>query len=600
MIFISQGCIFPEKQRSVGPPSKKVVICICRKYPLSVFSYMKRLLPRRLRIPIIMGVIVLFGVGFKQLGDFFEVSRNMEIFGQLYTELNQVYVDETNPTALMRTAIDSMLGSLDPYTNYFSESQIDESKLMRTGQYSGIGAELGRRKDKILILQLFEDGPADKSGLQVGDELLQIDNIPVTDGQRNMEAIETLLSGERGSPVQLQIQRGDGTSPLEKTVLRGGQNELLKENVPFYGMVNDTVGYILLSGFTQNASGEVANAFTQLRKENLDLNRIILDLRGNLGGILQEAVNIVNIFVPQGELVAEMRGRTHDTQRKFYTSSTPLDQNIPLVVLIDGRSASASEIVSGAIQDLDRGVLVGQRSFGKGLVQNFRPLTTNTQMKITVAKYYIPSGRCIQAIDYFTKNPDGKVSRVPDSLIAAFQTRSGRVVYDGAGVLPDIEIDHPPLRPATRALVDQGLIFDFVTQYANENEEIAPPREFRLSGDIYQNFIFFVEERGFSFDTQTEKQLKKVRETLLESGYDEAEVTQTLRSLETKLTQQKEEDLQTNRKEIAALLKEEIISRFYYKQGVLEASFEDDPDITAALEILNDQSRYQQTLDPNE
>lgn len=559
---------------------------------------MQGIFSRRFRLPVILIGALLFGLGFKQLDEFFEVSRNMEIFGKLYTELNEVYVDETDPTALMRTAIDSMLGALDPYTNYFSESQIDESKLMRTGQYSGIGAQLGLRMGKVLILQLFEDGPADKGGLHVGDEILQIDNIPVNERQRSLEEIETLLAGERGRPVRLLVQSANEQGPEEKVVLRGGQNELEKENVPFYGMVNDTVGYILLSGFTQNASGEVASAFTQLRKEHLALNRIILDLRGNLGGILQEAVNIVNIFVPQGELVAEMRGRTHDTQRKFFTTTTPLDQQIPLVVLINGRSASASEIVSGAIQDLDRGVLVGQRSFGKGLVQNFRPLVNNTQMKITVAKYYIPSGRCIQAIDYFTKNPDGKAGRVPDSLITAFQTRNGRTVYDGAGVLPDVAVDHPPLKPATQALVEQGLIFDFVTQFASNEAEIAPPRQFVLTDEIYEDFLNYVAERDFTFNTQTEKQIAQLAQSLAANGYATQDVSAVLEGLENKLSQQKAADLETNRAEIEALLKEEIISRYYYKQGVLEASFEADPDIQEALRVLNDANRYQEILKP--
>jgi carboxyl-terminal processing protease len=546
---------------------------------------------RRLRLPGMLLVILVFGVGFKQLGDYFEVSRNMEIFGKLYIELNQTYVDEPDPTGLMRTAIDSMLASLDPYTNYFSESQIDESKLIRTGQYSGIGAELGKRQGKVLILQLFEDGPADKGGLQVGDELVQIDNIEISEGKRSLEEIETILSGERGSAVRLLIRKPKGTALVEKTVIRGGQNEAEKENVPFFGMVNDTVGYILLSGFTQNAGGEVADALTKLRQENQALNRLILDLRSNPGGILQEAVNIVNIFVPQGELVAEMRGRTHDTQRKFHTMTTPLDEDLPLAVLVNGRSASASEIVSGAIQDLDRGVIVGQRSFGKGLVQNFRPLVSNTQMKITIAKYYIPSGRCIQAIDYFDEGKDRE-------SYTAFQTKNGRTVYDGAGVYPDVPVEHPPLKPVTKALVDQGLIFDFVTVFSGVRKEIPGPREYEVSDETYDAFLLFVREQGFTFDTQTEAQLEKVRQALTANGYSTEDMQNTLGKLESQLQQQKAADLETNAEEIKALIKEEIISRYYYKQGVLLASFEDDPDILTALEVLNDGQRYREILSP--
>ncbi|MEL7534104.1 MAG: S41 family peptidase [Bacteroidota bacterium] len=539
-------------------------------------------------------VLLLFSVGFRVGGDLFEVSRNMEIFAELYTELNKSYVDETDPTRLMRTAIDSMLYSLDPYTNYYSESQIDESKLIRTGQYSSIGAEVGLRKGQILVLQLFEEGPADKAGLQVGDEIIKLDNIDVTAGKRNMDEIENLLSGERGSLVNILFRRNDETQ--EVSVPRGGQNEAQQENVPYFGMANDSIGYILVTGFTANAGQEVANAFSSLKRENPRMNRMILDFRGNLGGRLQEAVNIVNVFVPKGQKIVEMRGRTHDTQREFYTVNPSLDENIPLVVLINERSASASEIVAGSIQDLDRGVLVGTRSFGKGLVQNVRPLSFNTQMKITVAKYYTPSGRCIQALDYSNRLDDGTVTKVADSLISEFTTRSGRKVFDGAGVDPDRPVIHAPLMPVSKALVEQGIIFDFVTAFSQEKEEIEGPQEFQVSEEVYGDFVDFVERRGFQFETLTEQQLTKMRQALTESGFTELELQTALSEIETNLQSQKSRDLLTHKAEIMRLLKKEIITRYYYKQGVIEASFLDDPDLQEAYKILNDMRVYQRIL----
>ncbi|MFK7921106.1 MAG: S41 family peptidase, partial [Bacteroidia bacterium] len=363
-----------------------------------------------------------------------------------------------------------------------------------------------------------------------------------------------------------------------------------------YGMANDSIGYILVTGFTANAGQEVANAFSDLKTKNPRMNRMILDFRGNLGGRLQEAVNIVNVFVAKGQKIVEMRGRTYDTQREFFTVNPSLDENIPLVVLINERSASASEIVAGSIQDLDRGVLVGTRSFGKGLVQNVRPLSFNTQMKITVAKYYTPSGRCIQALDYSNRLDDGTVTNVADSLISEFETRSGRKVYDGAGVDPDTLVPHPKLMPVSKALVDQGIIFDFVTAYSQKNEEIAGPQAFQLSEDEYDDFVSFVEERAFQFETLTEQQLTRMRQALTESGFTELELQTALSEIETSLQSQKGRDLITHKAEITRLLKKEIITRYYYKQGVIEASFLDDPDLQAAYKILNDLKAYQQIL----
>ncbi|MEL7339458.1 MAG: S41 family peptidase [Bacteroidota bacterium] len=423
-----------------------------------------------------------------------------------------------------------------------------------------------------------------------------MDQIDISGGKRSLDEIENLLSGERGTNVNVIIRRNGESETQEVSVTRGGQNEAQQENVPYFGMANDTIGYILVTGFTANAGQEVANAFSELKRDNPRLNRMILDFRGNLGGRLQEAVNIVNVFVPKGQKIVEMRGRTYDTQREFSTVNQPLDENIPLVVLINERSASASEIVAGSIQDLDRGVLVGTRSFGKGLVQNVRPLSFNTQMKITVAKYYTPSGRCIQALDYSNRLDDGTVTKVADSLISEFETRNGRKVYDGAGVEPDMPVKHPKLKPVSQALVDQGIIFDFVSLYRQENDKIEAPRAFVLEDDVYDEFVEFVEKRGFQFETLTEQQLTKMRQALTESGFTELELQTALSEIETNLQAQKAQDLITHQAEIKRLLKKEIITRYFYKQGVIEASFEDDPDLLEAYKILNDLKRYQQIL----
>lgn len=523
----------------------------------------------------------------------------MEIFGQLFKEINRVYVDETSPTDLMRTHIDAMTGSLDPYTNYYSESQIDQSKLIYSGQYSGIGAEIGRRENQVIILEMIGDGPADQAGLRVGDQVLNIDNIDLSGNRLNLEEINNLILGERGSEVRLRVQRSPGSLPLTVSVERGGEQRV-QETVSYYDMVNDTIGYILLENFTGTAGQEVGDAFKELDKEH-DLKGMILDLRSNPGGRLDQAVDISNLFLPQGELVVEMRGRAKESKNKFYTRRPPLDTEIPLAILVNGRSASASEIVAGSIQDLDRGIIVGRRSFGKGLVQNIRPLTQNpdgqatTQMKITIAKYYTPSGRCIQAIDYANRNPDGSVGRIPDSLANAFQTRKGRVVYDGGGVAPDVAVEKPSNNALLRALQNQRMIFDFANEFASNHDSIPGPREFEVDEQLYEEFIAYVQEKGFDFQTQTERQIDQLQAQVTQTA-DTVEMIQALDQLRSKLQGQKMGDLKTYQSLIAPSLKRAIISRYYYAEGVLEASFVDDLDILKAVEVINDKEKYESIL----
>lgn len=537
---------------------------------------------------------LLLGTITRTADDYFEISKNMEILAELYQEVDRTYVDETNPTELMRTSIDEMLASLDPYTNYYSESQIEYAKLMNSGQYSGIGAEVGLRRDRIMVLELYGGGPADQGGLRVGDELIKIDNVSVIEEGLTLDEVNSLLLGEKGSTITLTVNRSGEKEPLALPLTRGG-NETDRENVPYFGMINDSIGYILLKGFTGQAAAEMRNATATLQRDHPALSALVLDLRGNPGGRLDQAVDICNLFIEQGQQIVEMRGRTPDSQNKFYTRQPAWNPDMPVAVIVNGRSASASEIVSGAIQDLDRGVVVGRRSFGKGLVQNVRPLSYNTQMKITIAKYYTPSGRCIQAIDYANRNEDGSVGRIPDSLTTAFETQNNRTVYDGGGIDPDIEVDKPDPTPIIMALEQQNLIFDFAGLYANQRDTLPGPRSFSVSDSLYRAFVAYVEDLGFDFQTTTEQQFSAVEEALKRADYP-ASLTGQLQGLRDKLAAQKDQDLYRFQPEIAGRLRDEIIQRFYFQQGVIEASFDHDPDVTAAIQVLQDQARYRDIL----
>lgn len=537
-----------------------------------------------------------FSVGFitSPLDDYFEISKNLDIFGKLYSELNANYVDETNPTDLMRTGIDAMLKQLDPYTNYISAGEIEDYRVLSTGQYSSVGVELEKRGDMLLFHELYKEGPAAKAGLRAGDELIRIDDEDVQNA--SVKEAKNLLLGEKGATVRLTVRRDGSEAPLVIEVVRG-QLENADKNVPYFGMINEKIGYIQLTGFDHNAGEEVATAAQSLQEKNPNLSGFILDLRGNPGGLLTEAVHVSNVFVPKDEKIVEMRGRSPESKNTFRTRRAPVDTKIPVAVLVNSMSASASEIVSGSIQDLDRGVILGQRSYGKGLVQNVRPLSYNTQMKITIAKYYTPSGRCIQAIDYSNRNPDGSVGRIPTDLITPFKTRNGRTVYDGGGVAPDIEVPKPEYQAVTEGLISQGLIFDFATHYTSLNESIEAPRKFVISEALYNDFVAFVKARGFGFETGTEKQMEQLSETMEKEQYSDA-LSQQYTQLMQKLEEQKGKDLIKHREEISALLKKEIIGRYYFEEGVLEASFDDDPNILEAISVLNDTERYTRILQP--
>ncbi len=526
----------------------------------------------------------------KGTDDYFEISKNMSIFGKLYREINAYYVDEVDPTNFMRAGIDGMLESLDPYTNFISASEIEDFRFMTTGSYGGIGANIAELEDKYIVMEAYQDDPAVEAGLKVGDEVIQIDN-ELIQSKHNVD-IRTLLRGQAGTQVVLLVQRPGEKDKRKISITR---KEVKMENVPYYGMINDKTGLIVLTNFYQDAGKEVRDAMTDLKAKNPNIESIILDVRGNPGGLLHEAVNIVSTWVKNGELVCETRGRMEGTQKKYPTHDSPIDTTIRIAVLVNSRSASASEIVAGAIQDLDRGIVVGARSFGKGLVQTTRALNYNTQLKLTTAKYYIPSGRCIQALDYSHRNPDGSVGKVPDSLKKPFKTHSGRTVYDGGGIEPDIDVKNEALKTVTNALINQNIIFHFATEYALKHEKIADARNFRVTDDIYQEFKAFVLSKKFEYESPAEKELSKFK-NVVEDEHNYELVSKEFTLIQNKLKELKANELVEQKDEIKRILTTEIIKRYYFRKGMIESGFENDECVLAAIKILNNPTEYKKML----
>lgn len=555
---------------------------------------MKRFLRKGMWVLVLVPVIFIANAGFlTPPGDnYFEISKNLDIFGKMFREVNSYYVDDIDATKIMRTGIDAMLNSLDPYTNYISAGEIEDYRFMSTGQYGGIGAVIGKRDGKIIVTEPYENEPAQKAGILAGDVIIKIDNERVDDTKSETVDVRNLLRGQPKTTVKITLMREGVDKPLEFDVMR---DDIKILNVPYSGMIDDQIGYISLTGFTQGAAGEVKQAFEKLKRENPGMKGLVLDLRGNPGGLLFEAVDISNIFVAQGEKIVETRGKMEGSENTYFARQQPVDTEMPLAVLINRRSASASEIVSGVIQDLDRGVVVGQRSFGKGLVQTTRPLSFNSQMKITTAKYYTPSGRCIQAIDYAHRNEDGSVGKFADSLRKEFKTKRGRSVYDGGGVNPDFEVVLPEYHPVTQQIIGQNVIFDFATQYRLKHDEIPGPRKFEITNEDYNALKEFARARDFKFETQSEKELSKLEENLKEEAYFE-ELAGELALIRQKIGKEKEEDIDTFRDEITSFLKTEIIRRYYFRSGEIETSFDMDPDLLQAIKVLKDPVTYKKTL----
>jgi carboxyl-terminal processing protease len=498
-------------------------------------------------------------------------------------------VDEIQPGDLIKTGIDAMLEKLDPYTNFIPETDIEDHRFMTTGQYGGIGALIRQRDEHIVIAEPYENSPSAKAGLMAGDILLEVDGKNIKG--KNTSDVVKLLKGQPKTPVKVTIKRIGEVKPLEKEIIR---EEIKINNVPYFGMIDSEIGYIRLSGFTEDAGREVKESLIKL-KEDQSLKGIVLDLRGNPGGLLREAINIVNIFVDRGLDIVSTRGKVKDWDKVYKSLNNPVDLNIPVAVLINRGSASASEIVSGSLQDLDRGVVIGQRSFGKGLVQTSRPLSYNTQLKVTTSKYYIPSGRCIQAKDYSNRNEDGSVGNVPDSLIKEFRTRNGRLVYDGGGVNPDIGLPMREYSNITRSLVVNNHIFDFATDFRRENPSIPPAGQFKVDDKIFADFKKFLDNKSYEYETESEKVLKSLREAAEKEKYFDS-FSSEFEALKKKMMHDKNEDLDRAKDEICQLLTDEIVARYYYQRGKIEASFQFDPEVKKAVEVLKNKKFYDDIL----
>jgi carboxyl-terminal processing protease len=519
----------------------------------------------------------------------FEISKNLDIFINAYKQLNSYYVDDVNPGQLIKTALDAMLESLDPYTVYIPESDIEDYKFMTTGQYGGIGAIIYKRGNYICISEPYENAPADKAGLKAGDKILEINGKSAMN--KTVDEVSTALKGQPGTDIVLLVQRDSNEKPVEKTITR---EEITITNVPYSGFVSKDIGYINLSEFRQNAAKEVKEAFVKLA-ENKDMKGVILDLRGNGGGLLNEAVSIVNIFVDKGQLVCSTKGKIKDKNNVHKTQGTPIDIKIPLIVLVDGNSASASEIVAGSIQDIDRGIIIGQRTFGKGLVQNIVPLSYNSEMKVTIAKYYTPSGRCVQAIDYFNRDGDGKAPHIPDSLLKPFKTKAGRTVMEGSGIDPDILVDVPDYKDITLSLISKNLFFDFSVWFYKHHTEILPAATFEITDDIYNEFIGFLKGKDYSYTTESEKALEEFKQKAMADNYFESVKDQYL-MLHDKIISEKKNDLVDNKAEIKRVLRVFIVPLYYYQRGRIESSLSDDEDVAKAIEIFNSPAQYSSFL----
>ncbi len=541
-------------------------------------------------IPItLIAIVAAMLFSFQQANEkYFEIAKNLDIFATLFKEVNTYYVDEVNPTKIIKTGIDAMLESLDPYTNYIPEDDIEDYRTMTTGQYGGIGAVIGRKGSKNVILMPYEGFPAHTSGLKIGDEILSIDGKEMKD--KNTNDISKLLKGQAGTKVKIVATRFGKKEPLTFDITR---QKIKIENIPYVGMVNNEVGYFHLTDFTSNASKDVKDAVVKLKE--LGAKKIIFDLRDNPGGLLNEAISIANLFIPKDKEVVSTKGKVTEWNKTYYAQASPLDIEIPMVVLTSDRSASAAEIVSGVIQDYDRGILVGEKTFGKGLVQATRPLSYNAQLKVTTAKYYIPSGRCIQAIDYSKKKEDGSATKIADSLRREFKTKNGRSVYDGAGIYPDITVVKLEFHPITISLINKNLIFDYATKYAFEHDKIGPAKEFEVSDKDYADFVKYLDGKDYDYNTKIESDLEALTENSKKEKYYDG-IKEQIDQLKMKINHNKESDLQKFRPEIAEVLESEIISRYYLQKGTIEASFDNDEDIKEALKIFKDETKYRSLL----
>ena len=551
---------------------------------------------RNLRIRLIL---ILFGfslLSFDGGGNYFEISKNIDMFTTMYKELNSYYVDDIEPNAFMQRGMDAMLEGLDPYTVFISEADIEDYRFQTTGRYGGIGCYVRQYNNHIVVSEVIQGYGAEEAGIKGGDRILVVDGIDVQ-GLATDE-VGDIMRGEPNTKVTMRIARLQANGEYAEMEVYPSRQEIQVLNVPFYGMINENVGYIKLSNFMENAAAEVESAFLELRDGNAHMESVILDLRGNPGGLLREAVKICNLFIEKDELVVETKGRLSEWDAEFKTRDNPIDLEIKVAVLINHSSASASEIVSGTLQDLDRGVVIGERSYGKGLVQTTRPLSYNAQLKLTTAKYYIPSGRCIQALNYAERREDGSVGRIPDSLIQEFTTRNGRRVYDGGGIMPDLEVEMPAPSDIALTLLSEHLIFDYATIFQSHNTSLPQsPGKYYVSDSLFSAFADWLRRQNFNYTTQSEDALESLREKSKEDGYYEA-IKETLEALDIELSRDKGSDIDKHEDELRQLLNEEIVRRYSFEQGSIKSSFQYDQQIQRACYVLNDDATYNAYLQP--
>jgi len=550
---------------------------------MKIFRYLQS----RIKRTVALCAVALFGLIAVSFDDnYFEVSKNLDVYATLLRELNLYYVDEIEPGEMVKTSIDAMLEDLDPYTVYIAESEIEDYRLMFSGEYGGIGALIGNHGPNMTITELYEGYAAKEAGIMVGDVLKEVDGIDVSG--KNTEQVSNILKGAAGSKLNVVVERGSET--FDFTLDR---QKVKIPDVPYYGMVDETTGYIKLTSFTESASSEVNTAFKALKDEGM--TQLVFDLRGNGGGLMMEAVNIVNMFVPRGQEVVATKGKIEKWNRSSVTLNQPVDLEIPIAVLMDGGSASASEIVAGSLQDLDRAVIIGTTSFGKGLVQQPRDLTYGAKLKVTIAKYYTPSGRCIQKLDYSNRNDLGVVEEVPDSLLRSFKTKNGREVFDGRGVEPEITIEQPQLSNLTVSLLVNHLIFDYATDYSRSHEEIGEASAFRISDEDFTTFKTWVLAQEFDYSSQTIAYLDNL-EKMAEKEQYKAMAETEFAALRAQLTPNKGEDMKRFENEIRVLLEDEIVSRYYQRKGQIQHALSVDPYISTSIETLGNSAEYNSIL----
>ena len=540
---------------------------------------------KKIKIFVVSCVVILSSFSFTD--SYFEIAKNLDIFTTVYRELNNYYVDETDPGKLMKTAIDKMLKSLDPYTNYIPESEIEDFQFMTTGQYGGIGAVITKRKDYVFISEPYKGFPAQKAGLIAGDKILEIDGESAKG--KNTEEVSKALKGQPNTDVELLIERPYMKEPFTVNFKR---QKISVKSVPYFSYVDDGIGYIKLRSFTRDCSKDIKEALLDLKKQG-ELRGLILDLRGNPGGLLNESVSIVNLFVEKGQEVVSTKGKIESWDKVYKASRPPIDLETPIVVLINQSSASASEIVAGAIQDLDRGIVIGKRSFGKGLVQQTKKLSYNSQLKLTVAKYYIPSGRCIQALDYSNRNEDGSVGKVPDSLMTAFKTKNGRTVYDGGGIKPDIEVEQDDISNLIISLIQERLFFDYATYFKHSNASLDS--SFTMNDKDFNSFVNFLSDKSYDYKTETEKALEELKSTSENENYFEFIESKFL-DLSNEFEINKKNDLNRNKDIIKEILSEEIVSRYYFQEGRIRTSLKYDKEVQEAIKYLAQQNLYDSVL----